>query len=47
MMGISSLRRKLCAHAKGSVLEVAAGTGRNMEYYPSKVQLLVPLPRSL
>lgn len=34
-MGINLLRRSLLYfHARGTVLEVAAGTGRNIPYYP-------------
>jgi methyltransferase OMS1 len=32
-MGITSLRQSLAARAKGHVLEVAVGTGRNLAYY--------------
>ncbi|UNI22679.1 hypothetical protein JDV02_008544 [Purpureocillium takamizusanense] len=32
-MGITKLRKKLAQHAKGHVLELAMGTGRNLEYY--------------
>ncbi|KAL7799207.1 hypothetical protein V8C37DRAFT_152608 [Trichoderma ceciliae] len=32
-MGITKLRRKLAGHAKGNVLELAVGSGRNLEYY--------------
>lgn len=32
-MGIKKLRRKLAAQAKGDVLEVSIGTGRNLEGY--------------
>lgn len=36
VMGINLLRRSLLYfHAKGTVLEVGAGTGRNIGYYPS------------
>ncbi|KAG7361153.1 methyltransferase type 11 domain containing protein [Nitzschia inconspicua] len=36
VMGINLLRRSLLYfHAKGTVLEVGAGTGRNIPYYPS------------
>ena len=36
-MGINILRRALLYfHAKGDVLEVGAGTGRNLGYYPGK-----------
>lgn len=38
VMGINVLRRSLLYfHAKGLVLEVGAGTGRNVDYYPSSV----------
>jgi methyltransferase OMS1 len=33
MMGISSLRKRLAEQAKGDVLEVSIGTGRNLEFY--------------
>mmetsp|Transcript_16903 Transcript_16903/g.26196 ORF Transcript_16903/g.26196 Transcript_16903/m.26196 type:complete len:273 (-) Transcript_16903:257-1075(-) len=37
-MGINLLRRALLYfHAKGTVLEMGAGTGRNVNYYPSSV----------
>ncbi|QYS95905.1 hypothetical protein H0G86_003175 [Trichoderma simmonsii] len=32
-MGITKLRKKLAVHAKGTVLELAMGSGRNLEYY--------------
>lgn len=32
-MGITSLRRRIASHARGQVLELAMGTGRNLEYY--------------
>jgi methyltransferase OMS1 len=32
-MGIKLLRRWLVKSAKGRVLEVSAGTGRNLPYY--------------
>ena len=35
VMGMSLLRRFLIGNAKGEVLEVATGTGRNMPFYPS------------
>ena len=34
LLFFSSLRRDLLRQAKGKVLEVAAGTGRNLPYYP-------------
>ncbi|KAK6582369.1 hypothetical protein PZA11_004777 [Diplocarpon coronariae] len=33
MMGITYLRQKLASEAKGDVLEVSIGTGRNLEFY--------------
>ncbi len=33
LMGLKSKRRRLCREARGNVLEVSAGTGRNMELY--------------
>ncbi|KAJ3116320.1 Methyltransferase-like protein 7B [Phlyctochytrium bullatum] len=36
LLGLGSKRSALLKHAKGDVLEVAAGTGRNMDHYPSK-----------
>ena len=32
-------REWVCSQARGEVLEVAAGTGRNLEHYPPKVRL--------
>ncbi|HXN05838.1 MAG TPA: class I SAM-dependent methyltransferase [Nitrospiria bacterium] len=34
VLGLWKLRRDLIRRAKGSILEVAAGTGRNFRYYP-------------
>ncbi|EXJ67890.1 uncharacterized protein A1O5_09237 [Cladophialophora psammophila CBS 110553] len=34
LMFLRSKREKLCREARGNVLEVSAGTGRNMELYP-------------
>ena len=36
----TDLRRKLVEHCSGEVLEVASGTGRNLQYYSSAVQRL-------
>lgn len=42
VMGINLLRRVLLYfHAKGTVLEVGAGTGRNLSFYPSTVDRVV------
>jgi methyltransferase OMS1 len=42
VMGIKLLRRSLLYfHAKGTVLEIGAGTGRNLPYYPSQVNKVV------
>jgi methyltransferase OMS1 len=42
VMGINLLRRALLYfHAKGDVLEVGAGTGRNLGYYSSNVNKIV------
>ncbi|KAK3180714.1 hypothetical protein K4F52_007931 [Lecanicillium sp. MT-2017a] len=32
-MGITKLRRRLAEHARGNVLELAMGSGRNLKYY--------------
>lgn len=34
LLGVRRLRRKLLRHAKGRVLEVAIGTGKNLPHYP-------------
>jgi len=39
LMGIKLLRRFLMKEAKGDVLEVSAGTGRNMSYYSSSSEI--------
>jgi len=42
VMGIKLLRRALLYfHAKGNVLEIGAGTGRNLNYYPSQVNKVI------
>lgn len=38
-IGMGRLRRRLLAEAKGKVLEVAAGSGQNLPYYPSGVSI--------
>lgn len=46
-MGMGRLRRKLAQKAYGDVLEVSAGTGRNLEYYPlSKCASLLLVDKS-
>ena len=48
--GLSTWRRQLLADLKGSVLEVGAGTGRNLELYPEAVTSLTltePSPPTL
>lgn len=36
---IGDVRARLCGRAEGRVLEVAVGTGQNLEHYPSGVEL--------
>lgn len=38
---LRALRRRLAARVRGRVLEVAAGTGRNLRYYPAGLQVVV------
>jgi SAM-dependent methyltransferase len=42
--GLAAIRRDLLAHARGRVLEVGAGTGRNVEHYPSGVDVVYTEP---
>ncbi|MDA8270605.1 MAG: class I SAM-dependent methyltransferase [Actinomycetota bacterium] len=42
--GFSRVRRQLLAKATGTVLEIGAGTGLNLGYYPSDVDLVVAEP---
>lgn len=39
LLGIRGLRRRVLARARGRVLEVAAGTGRNLPHYPARCRL--------
>mmetsp|Transcript_2082 Transcript_2082/g.4757 ORF Transcript_2082/g.4757 Transcript_2082/m.4757 type:complete len:281 (+) Transcript_2082:197-1039(+) len=39
MAGILGMRKKLLSELKGPTLEVAAGTGRNLEYYPKGIHV--------
>jgi len=39
--GLSDRRHELLSEARGRVLEIGAGTGRNLEHYPASVQELV------
>jgi hypothetical protein len=34
LLGVRTLRRRLVRHARGQVLEIAVGTGKNLPYYP-------------
>lgn len=45
--GLSSLRSRLLAHAKGKTLEIGAGTGLNLPHYPAAVTELVLTEPSL
>jgi ubiquinone/menaquinone biosynthesis C-methylase UbiE len=48
LLGLRSLRRKLVANATGDVLEVAAGTGKNLEFYSRTCRLTaVDLSRAM
>jgi ubiquinone/menaquinone biosynthesis C-methylase UbiE len=38
-IGLRLLRRRLLAHARGQVLEIAVGTGRNLPLYPPGLEL--------
>ena len=38
-LGVRKLRRKLFSGATGKVLEIAAGTGKNLLYYPNGCQI--------
>ena len=44
--GILELRREIAAHAKGKVLEVAGGTGRNLAFYTEAVRELLVIDAS-
>ncbi|VEU42999.1 unnamed protein product [Pseudo-nitzschia multistriata] len=47
VMGIELLRRALLYfHAEGTVLELAAGTGRNIKYYPSSCDRVLMIDSS-
>ena len=39
LLGEARLRRRLLRRAAGQVLEVAAGTGKNLPYYPRSCQI--------
>ncbi|OQR99011.1 hypothetical protein ACHHYP_07494 [Achlya hypogyna] len=41
MAGIGLMRRFLLKHASGAILEVAAGTGRNLPYYAKDANVLL------
>lgn len=40
LLGMVSWRRRLLARARGRVLEVAVGTGRNLEHYPDGCRIV-------
>ena len=40
LLGLSRLRRGLLRHTSGKVLEVAAGTGKNLAYYPQGCRII-------
>src|SRR5919109_3336079 len=40
LLGISRLRRRLLRRASGKVLEVAAGTGKNLKFYHSDCRII-------
>ncbi|MBI3583113.1 MAG: methyltransferase domain-containing protein [Nitrospinae bacterium] len=40
LLGVRRLRRILLNQAKGNVLEVAVGTGKNFRYYPQDCQII-------
>jgi len=40
-MGMAARRRELLAGARGSVLEIGAGTGLNLRHYPARLEELV------
>lgn len=44
--GILELRREIAAYAKGKVLEVAGGTGRNLAFYTDAVRELLVIDTS-
>jgi methyltransferase OMS1, mitochondrial len=48
LMGFTTLRKDIIKQAKGEVLEISAGTGRNIEYYdPSRLRKLVQTDASV
>ena len=46
IIGVGILRRLLCRHAHGSVLEVSTGTGRNIPYLASRASSLTLTDRN-
>jgi len=40
LFGVSRLRRRGLQHARGRVLEVAVGTGKNLSYYPRDCRII-------
>jgi ubiquinone/menaquinone biosynthesis C-methylase UbiE len=40
LLGVSKLRRRLLRRASGKILEVAVGTGKNLDYYPRDCRII-------
>lgn len=40
LLGVRRLRRRLLKQASGKVLEVAVGTGKNLQYYPPDCRIV-------
>ena len=38
-LGLNRLRKRLLSEAEGAVLEIAVGTGRNLQYYPADCRI--------
>lgn len=38
-LGLNRLRKRLLSQAAGAVLEIAVGTGRNLQYYPAECRI--------
>ena len=42
LAGLSLLRRRLISEARGAVLEIGAGTGRNLPHYTQGARVFAP-----